>query len=511
MGNGCFYADRLAAGYGKRPVAEGLSFHAGRGEIVTLIGPNGAGKSTILKTISGGLAPMGGELVLDGVPMERIPRKERARKLAVVFTEKLQGELMTCRDVTAAGRYPYTGRLGLLSEKDQRAVDQALELVHGTDLGDRPFDRISDGQRQRIMLARALCQEPEMILLDEPTSHLDVKYKLEFLSLLREMARKKDLSVLMSLHELDLAERISDRVVCIKDGRMDRCGTPEQVFTPGYVEGLFGMSGLTTGVLLAVVVGIVVLGGVQRIGRVTSYMVPFMAIFYIGAGLAVILLRIDQVPAALASIFTNAFSFEAVGGGVFGYAIMVAMRQGFARGVFSNEAGLGSAPMAHAASETQEPVEQGMWGVFEVFIDTIVICTLTSLAVILSGVLDVGLDSYATNGAAAVAAFNAILPGTIGGTIIQISLLFFALSTILGWSYYGERCWAYLSNNNKAVVWIFKVVFVLVCIVGATGNGTLMWDISDTLNGMMAIPNLIGLLLLSNVIIRSTNDYFKKH
>lgn len=242
MGNGCFYADRLAAGYGKRPVAEGLSFHAGRGEIVTLIGPNGAGKSTILKTISGGLAPLGGKLVLDGVPMERIPRKERARKLAVVFTEKLQGELMTCRDVTAAGRYPYTGRLGLLSEEDQRAVDQALELVHGTDLGDRPFDRISDGQRQRIMLARALCQEPEMILLDEPTSHLDVKYKLEFLSLLREMARKKDLSVLMSLHELDLAERISDRVVCIKDGRMDRCGTPEQVFTPGYVEELFGMT-----------------------------------------------------------------------------------------------------------------------------------------------------------------------------------------------------------------------------------------------------------------------------
>lgn len=242
MGNGCFYADRLAAGYGKRPVAEGLSFHAGRGEIVTLIGPNGAGKSTVLKTISGGLAPLGGKLVLDGVPMERIPRKERARKLAVVFTEKLQGELMTCRDVTAAGRYPYTGRLGLLSGEDQRAVDQALELVHGTDLGDRPFDRISDGQRQRIMLARALCQEPEMILLDEPTSHLDVKYKLEFLSLLREMTRKKNLSVLMSLHELDLAERISDRVVCIKDGRMDRCGTPEQVFTPGYVEELFGMT-----------------------------------------------------------------------------------------------------------------------------------------------------------------------------------------------------------------------------------------------------------------------------
>lgn len=277
----------------------------------------------------------------------------------------------------------------------------------------------------------------------------------------------------------------------------------------GAMEGLFGMSGLTTGVLLAVVVGIVVLGGVQRIGRVTSYMVPFMAIFYIGAGLAVILLRIDQVPAALASIFTNAFSFEAVGGGVFGYAIMVAMRQGFARGVFSNEAGLGSAPMAHAASNTKEPVEQGLWGIFEVFVDTIIICTLTSMAVLLSGVLENDINSYGSNGAAAAAAFNAILPGTIGGTVLQISLLFFALSTILGWSYYGERCWGYLTHNSKTANLIFKVAFVLVCVVGAVGSGSLMWDISDTLNGMMAIPNLIGLLLLSGTVVQLTRTYFK--
>lgn len=280
----------------------------------------------------------------------------------------------------------------------------------------------------------------------------------------------------------------------------------------GAMEGLFGMSGLTTGVLLAVVVGIVVLGGVQRIGRVTSYMVPFMAIFYIGAGLAVILLRIDQVPAALASIFTSAFSFEAVGGGVFGYAIMVAMRQGFARGVFSNEAGLGSAPMAHAASETQEPVEQGMWGVFEVFIDTIVICTITSLTVLLSG-LELGeeaLATYTSNGAAAVQAFNTILPGELGGLIIQISLLFFALSTILGWSYYGERCWGYLTGENKVVKIIYKAAFVLMCVVGSTGSGKLMWSIADTLNGMMAIPNLIGLLALSGVVARLSRDYFGK-
>ena len=275
----------------------------------------------------------------------------------------------------------------------------------------------------------------------------------------------------------------------------------------GAMESLVGLPPLWTGIILAILTAIVVIGGVQRIGQVASYLVPFMAIFYIVAGVAVIALRITEVPAALAAIFQGAFSFEAVGGGVFGYAIMQAMRQGFARGVFSNEAGLGSAPMAHAASNTKEPVEQGMWGVFEVFVDTIIICTLTSMAVLLSGVLEYDLNSFASNGAAAAAAFNAILPGSIGGTVLQISLLFFALSTILGWSYYGERCWGYLTNNNL----IFKVAFVLVCIVGAVGSGSLMWDISDTLNGMMAIPNLIGLLLLSGTVIQATKTYFSKH
>ncbi len=280
----------------------------------------------------------------------------------------------------------------------------------------------------------------------------------------------------------------------------------------GAMNGLFGLDPLVSGILLAVIVAIVVLGGVKRIGQVTSYLVPIMALIYILAGVAVILLRITEIPAALVLIVKSAFSFESVGGGIFGYAIMLAMKNGFARGVFSNEAGLGSAPMAHAASSTDEPCEQAMWGVFEVFIDTIVICTITSLAVILSGVLDVagGLDSFASKGAAAAQAFNAILPGTIGGTVIQISLLFFALSTILGWSYYGERCWGYLTNDNKVVNIIFKIIFVLVCIVGSVGSGTLMWDISDTLNGLMAIPNLVGLLLLSGTVAQLTRDYFHK-
>ncbi|MGI5962761.1 MAG: alanine/glycine:cation symporter family protein [Lawsonibacter sp.] len=280
----------------------------------------------------------------------------------------------------------------------------------------------------------------------------------------------------------------------------------------GAMKGLFGVEPLTTGIVLAVVVAIVVIGGVQRIGQVTSYLVPLMAIFYILAGVGVIALRITEIPAAFATIVRSAFSFEAAGGGIFGYAIVVAMRQGFARGVFSNEAGLGSAPMAHAASSTEEPGEQAIWGVFEVFIDTIVICTITSLAVVLSG-LELGeaaLDTYTSNGAAAVAAFNTILPGNLGGMVIQISLLFFALSTILSWSYYGERCWGYLTGNNRAVDFGYKILFVLMCIVGATGSGTLMWDIADTLNGMMAIPNLVALLLLSGVVVSVTRDYFGK-
>ncbi len=280
----------------------------------------------------------------------------------------------------------------------------------------------------------------------------------------------------------------------------------------GAMNSLLGITPLVAGIILAVVVAVVVIGGVQRIGQVTSYLVPFMAIFYIIAGIIVIVLRVADIPVALKAIFTEAFSFKAIEGGFMGIVIMNAMKNGFARGVFSNEAGLGSAPIAHAASSTEEPCEQAIWGVFEVFIDTIIICTITALAVILSGVLGTagGLDAFASKGAAAVAAFNTILPGTLGGMVIQISLLFFALSTILSWSYYGERCWGYLSKDNKIVILVYKVIFVLFCIVGAIGSGTLMWDIADTLNGLMAIPNLIALLLLCPVVFKVTKEYFAK-
>ncbi len=285
----------------------------------------------------------------------------------------------------------------------------------------------------------------------------------------------------------------------------------------GAVIGLTGVEDSRTvrliiGVVLALIVGVVIVGGVKRIGTVTSYLVPFMSVFFIIAGIAVIILRLPDLPNAFVQIISGAFSMRAVGGGVLGYGFMTAMRQGFARGVFSNEAGLGSAPIAHSASSTEEPVEQAIWGVFEVFVDTIVICTITCLVVVLSGIPlgEEALGMYASKGAAAVAAFNTVLPGNIAGFVIQISLLLFALSTIISWSYYGVQCWGYLTHNNKTVTMVYKIIFVLVCIVGATGSGKLMWDISDTLNGAMAIPNLIALLLLSGVVTKITKDYFDK-
>ena len=285
----------------------------------------------------------------------------------------------------------------------------------------------------------------------------------------------------------------------------------QSVEIAGSLRSLLGWSGRASGVVLAAVVAAVILGGARRIGRLAACLVPFMAIFYVLAGAAIIALRITDVPAAFAAIFRGAFRFEAVGGGLFGCGILAAMRSGFARGVFSNEAGLGSAPMAHAAAETRDPVEQGMWGVFEVFVDTIVICTITAMAVLLSGVLNTpgGVDALGGSGAAAAAAFNAILPGQLGGIVLQISLLFFALTTILGWSYYGACCWGYLTGNNPVVLFLYKVLFILACAVGAAGSGQLMWSISDTLNGMMAIPNLIALLLLSGTAIRLIRAYFQ--
>lgn len=236
------YTKGLTVGYHGVPLIQNIELSLKKGEILTLIGPNGAGKTTILKSLIRQLEPLGGVVYLDGKEMGNIGPKELAKKLSVVLTDRVRPELMTCEDVVATGRYPYTGRFGALSKEDHKIVQEAMKLVHIQELSDRDFLHTSDGQKQRVMLARAICQEPDIIVLDEPTSFLDMKYKLEFLSILQQMSRTRNLSVIMSLHELDLAGRISDRIACVKGDRIDRFGTPEEIFSDGYMQKLYQMT-----------------------------------------------------------------------------------------------------------------------------------------------------------------------------------------------------------------------------------------------------------------------------
>ena len=233
--------EHMDVGYDGVPLIRNIEIGVRRGEILTLIGPNGSGKSTILKSMIRQLKLLAGVVVLDGETMAAMKEGDIAKKMAIVMTERLRAELMTGEDVVATGRYPYTGRLGILTAADKQKVKEAVALVHGEDFADRPFGQISDGQRQRLLLARAVCQEPEVIVLDEPTSFLDVKHKLELLEILKKLVRERNVAVLMSLHELDLAQKISDRVVCVAKNAVDRCGTPEEIFTNEYIEALYGM------------------------------------------------------------------------------------------------------------------------------------------------------------------------------------------------------------------------------------------------------------------------------
>ena len=234
--------EHMDVGYDGVPLIRDIEIGVRRGEILTLIGPNGSGKSTILKSMIRQLKLLAGAVILDGRTMAAMKEGEIAKKMAIVMTERLRAELMTGEDVVATGRYPYTGRLGILSKADKEKVREAIALVHGEEFANRPFAQISDGQRQRLLLARAVCQEPEVIVLDEPTSFLDVKHKLELLEILKKLVRERNVAVLMSLHELDLAQKISDRVVCVAGNAVDRCGTPEEIFTNEYIEALYGMA-----------------------------------------------------------------------------------------------------------------------------------------------------------------------------------------------------------------------------------------------------------------------------
>lgn len=276
---------------------------------------------------------------------------------------------------------------------------------------------------------------------------------------------------------------------------------------------LFGqtvpLSSVIIGAIVAVIVALVLFGGIKRIGSVTEKMVPFMATIYIVCALCVVFTNLDSIGKVFAMIFQGAFHAEAALGGAFGITIMTTIQKGVGRGVFSNEAGLGSAPIAHAATSETDPVKQGLYGIFEVFTDTIVICSLTALT-LLCGV-EAGVDiswGQSAGSELIAAAFATVFGNKFGALIIAVGIGLFALTTILSWSLYGTRCCEFLLGS-KAVP-VFQSIFVVVIVIGATLELELVWNIADTLNGFMAIPNLIALLGLSGVVVKLTWEYFDK-
>ena len=270
------------------------------------------------------------------------------------------------------------------------------------------------------------------------------------------------------------------------------------------LESAFGIKTLHTGIVLALLSALVLLGGIKWIGKVASALVPFMCIAYIAGAIGVIIVNIDQLPGAVALVFNSAFSTTAAVGGFTGAAIMVALQQGVARGIFSNEAGLGTAGIAQAAGVTSSPVRSGLIGMMGTFIDTIIVCSLTGFAILTSGLWTSGRDAKAT---ATSMAFDNAFPG-IGQEFVTIGLCLFAFTTVLGWAYYSEKCWEFLVGEWAILP--FRIVWVIAVLIGTIFQDDLVWNIADTLNGMMAIPNLIALLALSGVVVALTRAHFAK-
>ena len=268
------------------------------------------------------------------------------------------------------------------------------------------------------------------------------------------------------------------------------------------LQSTFAVPPSVTGGVLVVLTAVVILGGIRRIGEVTQFLVPFMAIGYLVGGLIILITHAGRVPAALALVVEGAFTGSAAAGGFAGASVAMALRYGMARGLFSNEAGLGSAPMVHAAADTDHPVRQGLYGIFEVFVDTLLICTTTGLVILVTGVWDSG----ATGAALSARAFETGLPGTFGSVIVTGGVLLFSFSTLIGWSYYGETGIVYLLGARAAMP--YRVLWLVFVYLGAVGSLHLVWDIADTLNGLMAVPNLISVLGSIPLLLRLVKEFF---
>lgn len=275
---------------------------------------------------------------------------------------------------------------------------------------------------------------------------------------------------------------------------------------------LFGRSyswiTVITCLILTVFVGMVVLGGIKRIAKVSEIVVPFMAVLYVVFALLILIMNAPRIPAAVVTIIRSAFSLESVTGGIMGTAIVMAMQKGVARGIFSNEAGLGSAPIAAAAAQTKEPVRQGLVSMTGTFIDTVIICSMTGLCIVITGTWNTGLEGVEITSAAFQQGLP--FPAEVSAFVLMLCLVFFAFTTILGWDYYGERCVEYLFNRNSSIVTAYRWLYILAVFIGPYMTVEAVWNIADIFNALMALPNLVALIALSGVIVRETKAFFNK-
>ena len=282
---------------------------------------------------------------------------------------------------------------------------------------------------------------------------------------------------------------------------------PDKAHTVALFGNTYSWATVVACLILTVCVGLVVLGGIQRIAKVSQVLVPFMAVLYVALALIIVITNITAVPAAIVTIVKSAFTGSALAGGAIG-TMVVAMQKGIARGIFSNEAGLGSAPIAAAAAHTEEPVRQGLVSMMGTIIDTLIICTMTGLAIVITDTWNIGLEGVAVTTAAFQRGLP--LPDEVCSFILMLCLIFFAFTTILGWDYYSERCLEYLCHGNQKVVHVYRWIYILAVLIGPFMTISAVWTIADIFNGLMALPNLVALIALSGVIVAETKSYFER-
>ena len=486
--------------FGAQKAVNDLNLNFQEGSFSVLIGTSGSGKSTTLKMINRLVEHDSGEIRFAGEEIRSLPVLELRRRMGYAIQSiGLFPHWSVAQNIATVPQLQKWSRARIDDRIDELMALLGLE----SNLRERYPHQLSGGQQQRVGVARALIWMILAAFVGMATKFAEIALGIKYRKVhedgtvsggamyyLSEGLHQKWLGILFSILVIPFAFVISGVV----DTNTIALTLNERYSVPT----------LVTGIVLAVVVGIIVFGGIGRIGHVCEVVAPFMGGAYILAGLLIIIVHITEVPHAIAEILIAAFNPRAATGGIVG-SIFVCMRYGIARGIYSNEAGLGTAAMVHCGAKVNDPIEQAVWGPVEVFLDTVFICSVTGIAIVLSGLWNSGLDGAVLT----MRAFDQLLPGGIGGFICLASVVLFGFSCLISYYTYAERAGEYIFGQK--IKPIIKALWVVIILIGSQSTLGFAWDLADTFNGLMIIPNLIGIILLSNEAVKMKNDYFKRN